>query len=391
MKEKVPGKIGIQQRVLPRYRQPFFDLLAEHCSGALDIFAGYPRPEEHIATVDELGVANYVHGRNLHISRGRSYFCWQRGMRGWLKNYDPDELIVAADPRIITNYLAVRHMRTRNRPVIGWGLGTLNAPGGGDKFSLVSRVRSRFYRAFDAVIAYSSKAADDYLRAGVPAERIFIAHNAVSTEEADRGRKRFPSSGQEVREWRTMNGLSRPTIICVGRLIPEKRVDVLIQACHEYGEDSCDLLIVGDGPERGKLERLAMEKFPRTRFLGHLESERLSIAFAASNLFVLPGTGGLAIYEAMAHGKPVIVGQGDGTESDLVHDGRNGCRVAPGDVTALSVAIQKYLGQPELIQTAGNESRKIVEQEVNIEKMSVVFLDALRFARLTVEEKTDRR
>jgi glycosyltransferase involved in cell wall biosynthesis len=139
-------------------------------------------------------------------------------------------------------------------------------------------------------------------------------------------------------------------------------------------------VIVGDGPERSALEQLAAERFPRTRFLGHLEGDSLSIAFGASDVFVLPGTGGLAIYEAMAHGKPVIVGQGDGTESDLVYNGRNGCHVSPGDVGALTSAIQAYLRQPELVIKAGQESRRIVEEEVSIDRMSSAFVHALQFA-----------
>jgi glycosyltransferase involved in cell wall biosynthesis len=244
---------------------------------------------------------------------------------------------------------------------------------------VVSRVRACFYRSFDAVIAYSSKAANDYRRAGVPDERIFVAHNAVSTRDADSARERFPSDGQEVRNWRASNDLSRTTIICVGRLIPGKRVSVLIEACRALG-DTCDLLIVGDGPERPALERIAAERFPRTRFLGHQEGDALSIAFAAADIFVLPGTGGLAIYEAMAHGKPVIVGQGDGTESDLVHEGRNGTRVPPGDVTALVAAIQTYLKQPDMVLKASQESRKIVTEEVSISRMSTAFINALQYA-----------
>jgi len=255
---------------------------------------------------------------------------------------------------------------------------------------MVSRLRSRLYRTFDAIIAYSSKGAEDYRRAGVPDERIFVAHNAVSTESADVAQSRFPSDGQEVQNWRDSQGLSRQTIICVGRLIPEKRLDLLIESCRAIG-DECDLVIVGDGPERNALERLAAERFPRSRFLGHLEGDDLSIAFAASDLFVLPGTGGLAIYEAMAHSKPVIVGQGDGTEVDLVHDGRNGALVAPGDTAALTAAIETYLKLPEMALKAGRESRKIVDEEVSIGRMSSVFVDALRFAKSAIEMQDEMR
>ena len=379
-----PVKVGIQQRVLPGYRVPFFDRLALELSDGLEVFAGEPRPEEHIAVSDRLETATHVKARNIHLGRGGLYFCWQRGIRGWLKKSDPGALIVAADPRILSSYVAIRYMRSRGRPVIGWGLGTLNESSARAGKSVLSRLRSRFYRSFDAVIAYSTKAAEDYRRAGVPDERIFIAHNAVSTESADAARTRFLPGGEEVHKWRSDHGLSGPTLICVGRLISAKRLDLLIEACAAIGE-GCELLIVGDGPERANLERLASECFPSTQFLGHQEGDALSIAFAASDVFALPGTGGLAIYEAMAHGKPVIVGQGDGTEADLVREGRNGQLVRPNDLRALTEAIRAYVDDPELIVSAGRESRIIVEEEVSIGRMVATFVRALNFASENVD------
>jgi glycosyltransferase involved in cell wall biosynthesis len=373
------GKVGVQQRVLARYRVPLFDQLALELPGGLEVFAGEPRPEEHIVTGTGIPNATYVEARNRHIGRGPLYFCWQRGYKRWLKSANLEALIVAADPRILSTYLAIRYMHSRRRPVIGWGLGTLNESSGRVGLSVLSRLRSRFYRSFDAVIAYSSKAADDYRRAGIPDERIFIAHNAVSTEAADAARTRFPSDGEEVRKWRSDHGLSGMTLICVGRLISAKRLDLLIEACRSIG-DGCELLIVGDGPERARLERIAAKRFPSTTFLGHQEGDALSIAFASADVFVLPGTGGLAIFEAMAYGKPVIVGQGDGTEADLVREGRNGRLVRPDDLGELTGAIRKYVGHPEMIVSEGRESRKIMDEEASIERMVLTFVSALKYA-----------
>jgi glycosyltransferase involved in cell wall biosynthesis len=373
------GKVGVQQRVLARYRVPLFDQLALELPGGLEVFAGEPRPEEHIVTGTGIPNATYVEARNRHIGRGPLYFCWQRGYKRWLKSANLEALIVAADPRILSTYLAIRYMHSRRRPVIGWGLGTLNESSGRVGLSVLSRLRSRFYRSFDAVIAYSSKAADDYRRAGIPDERIFIAHNAVSTEAADAARTRFPSDGEEVRKWRSDHGLSGMTLICVGRLISAKRLDLLIEACRSIG-DGCELLIVGDGPERARLERIAAKRFPSTTFLGHQEGDALSIAFASADVFVLPGTGGLAIFEAMAYGKPVIVGQGDGTEADLVREGRNGRLVRPDDLGELTGAIRKYVGHPEMIVSEGRESRKIIDEEASIERMVLTFVSALKYA-----------
>ena len=374
-----PGKVGLLQRVLPRYRVPFFERLAPSCDGGLEVFAGDPRPEEGIVVEHRLDAAKYIAARNVHIGRGRFYLCWQREYRRWLNQSSPDALIVSANPRILTTHLAIRKMRSRGCPVIGWGLGTLGKSSVLNRRSPGDRLRSRFFRSFDALIAYSSKAAEDYGRAGVPAERIFVARNAVSNTAATAGMDRYKPGGEEVRQWRQRLGLSRPTVICVGRLIPEKRLDLLIEACGDIG-DRCDLVIVGDGPERAALETLAGVRFPRTIFLGRREGDDLAIAFAASDLFVLPGNGGLAIHEAMAHGKPVIVGRGDGTESDLVQEGRNGRLVAPDDLGALTAAIKLFLEHPEGMRLAGIESQRIASDEVSIDGMVYAFVQALHFA-----------
>ena len=55
---KYPGRLALQQRVLPGYRVPFFDLLAESCEGGLNLFAGQPRRVESIATADSLPISS---------------------------------------------------------------------------------------------------------------------------------------------------------------------------------------------------------------------------------------------------------------------------------------------------------------------------------------------
>lgn len=370
--------MAILQRVLPDYRVPFFDTLAGRCSGGMSVFAGDPASSETIAQSGQLRVAVHAGARNVHILRGRFYACWQGGIKSWLDEWSPDALVVAADTRLLSTRVAVRWARVQEIPVLGWGLGVLHAEGGPIS-AFRNRFRTRFLRSLDGVIAYSSKAADDYRRAGVSEDRIFVAPNAVSTDTERVGV--IARDDQRVENWRREQGLDRPTIITVGRLIPPKRIDVLIEACAALG-DRCDLLIVGDGPERPKLEKLSAEIFPRTRFLGYQEGEALAVAFGASEVFALPGTGGLAIHEAMAHAKPVVVGRADGTESDLVKDGSNGTILPSVDPSSLALAIQKYVADTDYARTAGSESRRIATEEVSIERMADTFVEAAQLLRV---------
>ena len=61
------GRLTVQQRVLPQYRAPFFDLLASACDGGMSLFSGLPRPNEGITTAHQLQVARYQLGKNVHL------------------------------------------------------------------------------------------------------------------------------------------------------------------------------------------------------------------------------------------------------------------------------------------------------------------------------------
>jgi glycosyltransferase involved in cell wall biosynthesis len=348
-----PHSLALQQRVLPSYRVPFFDLLAQSCESGMSLFAGMPRPVEMIAS-GKPQIAKYHEAKNIHLFSGAFYFCYQRGFINWLEESNPDALIVEANPRYLATSPAVRWMRVRGRKILGWGLGAPKQ----------SQVWGRFIGQFDAMLSYSQRGADEYAALGFPREKIFVAHNSVS-----------PKPMLNV-ERLTLN--VRPTLLFVGRLQARKRVDSLLKACAEM-ESKPRLIIVGDGPERVALESLARDVYPAAEFAGARHGVELKPYFAESDLFVLPGTGGLAVQEAMSHGLPVIVAKGDGTQDDLVREG-NGWQIQTEDYGALVSAMKNALSDRARLREMGKESFRIVSEEINIQKMAEVFVDALNSA-----------
>ncbi len=354
------GRLGLQQRVLPNYRVPFFDLLAQACAGGLSVFAGLPRPDEGI-TSGEPRLAKHVAARNIHILGGGLYLCRQQGLTKWLADWDPEALIVEANSRYLSTPAAVRWMHARGRRVVGWGLGA--PPLSGPLSGLRRIARSRFLRQFDALIAYSRRGAAEYAAAGYPADRIFVATNSVAARPARVPQRPRPRSG-------------RPSILFIGRLQARKHVDRLLRACRELKGPKPVVVIVGDGPEKPALKELARKVLPTTQFVGAKHGDELKPYFAAADLFVLPGTGGLAVQEAMAHGLPIIVARGDGTQDDLVRES-NGWQIPPDDLPALSAALRDALSDPWRLRRMGAESYRIVSEEINLEKMVEVFIQAL--------------
>ncbi len=365
---RYPGKLAIQQRVLTPYRAVFFDALAKACNGGLSIFAGLPRPEESIASTEALNVARFTPARNIHLLSGPFYLCIQSGLLTWLAGCDPDALILEANPRYLSTPAAVRWMKQRGRPVLGWGLGILPptvSPRFLKKWGMSQRgaLRLSFLRQFDALFTYSRRGADEYAALGFPTEKIFIAPNAASPRPAYPVPLRSP----------TFSG--KPSVLFVGRLQARKRIDNLLHACAALSEDiQPRLVIVGDGPERSALENLAKAVYPSAEFPGAKYGAELAPYYFAADLFVLPGTGGLAVQEAMSYGLPVIMGQGDGTNDDLVRQA-NGWQLSSPET--LTEVLGEALSDVSRLRAMGAESYRIVAEEINLEKMLGVFVEAL--------------
>jgi glycosyltransferase involved in cell wall biosynthesis len=296
----------------------------------------------------------------LHLFSGPLYLCYQKGLIDWLTNWNPDALIMEANPRYLATAAAVNWMHARGRKVLGWGLGAPPLSGPLAGFRQMRRVH--FLRQFDALIAYSQRGADEYASLGFPREKIFVAYNSVAPK---------PASFPDLRP----STFDKPTILFVGRLQSRKRVDWLLRACAEL-ESKPHLVIVGDGPERAKLELLAKEVYPSAEFIGTKHGAELTPYFAQADLFVLPGTGGLAVQEAMTHGLPVIVAKGDGTQDDLVRAG-NGWQIPPEDYGELVRVTREALSDVSRLRRMGEESYRIVSEEINIGKMVGTFVEAL--------------
>jgi glycosyltransferase involved in cell wall biosynthesis len=351
---RYPGRLALQQRVLPSYRVPFFDLLAESCEKGMSLFAGLPRPAEMIAS-GQTRIAQLKQAENIHLFSGAFYLCHQKGVTNWLEEWEPDALIVEANPRNISTPSAVKWMRARGKRVIGWGLGASRVNG------MKRNLWLAFVNQFDAMLTYSQRGAEEYAALGFSPEKIFVAHNSVS-----------PAPTFDLRP-STLN--IQPTILFVGRLQARKKLDLLLRACAEM-ETQPRLIIVGDGPQRTSLETLAKDVYPAAEFAGEKHGAEVKPYFAEADLFVLPGTGGLAVQEAMSYGLPVIVAKGDGTQDDLVREG-NGWQIQPDDYGALVSAMKTALSDTARLRRMGAESFRIVSEEINIQKMTDVFVEAL--------------
>jgi glycosyltransferase involved in cell wall biosynthesis len=156
----------------------------------------------------------------------------------------------------------------------------------------------------------------------------------------------------------------RPTALFVGRLDEEKRLDELVRAL-PYVLNTTDVqaVLVGEGRCRPALERLAARigVGERVHFLGLVPDETLSRAYAAAEVFVMPGIAELqsiATLEAMAGGLPVVAADAMALPH-LVRPGENGHLYPPGEVRTLARWLTELLDSPEQAARMGLASREI--------------------------------
>jgi phosphatidyl-myo-inositol dimannoside synthase len=179
------------------------------------------------------------------------------------------------------------------------------------------------------------------------------------------------SNGDEVRERFGLSG--RTVVLCVSRLVRRKGQDVLI-AGFELVRDlvpDAALLVIGDGPDRSRLEALAREApAGSVVFAGRVADEGLPAHYAACDLFAMPCRsrwGGLEVegfgivyLEAAAAGKAVVAGRSGGSE-EAVEDEQTGLLVEGNEPKAVSLAVARLLRDPTTLARMGAAGRARVE------------------------------
>jgi colanic acid/amylovoran biosynthesis glycosyltransferase len=175
-----------------------------------------------------------------------------------------------------------------------------------------------------------------------------------------------------VPEYRLPSPRVRSRIICVGRLSPEKGQIGLLEAFSAIQAQGieAELVLVGDGPERSRIERKVHELglAPAVTLRGRLDEETTLLEIATSDLLVLPSfMEGLPIVliEAMALGVPVVATHVAGIP-ELVMDEREGLLFRPGDWRDLAQKITRLLRDGELRRDLSKAARAKVEAEFEI-------------------------
>lgn len=264
-----------------------------------------------------------------------------------VRRWRPDVVhVIGAGPP--SAYLAALHARLR-APLVFTAQGelTFDAHRVFERSATLLAGLRRMLRHADAVTACSEfvmRDLESLEEIGAPS---YVIPNGV--EPAD-----FASATPET-QW-------EPYVLAVGRLVPQKGFDILLDAFASEQLEGLNLVVAGDGFERESLEAHAatLGLGPRVRFVGSVDRARVSALLHGACAFALPSRGepfGIALLEAMAAGVPSVAAATGGIP-ELVRDRENALLVEPENPTALAEALARVVRDEPLRERLVRTGRK---------------------------------
>ncbi|MEO8433349.1 MAG: glycosyltransferase family 4 protein [Pyrinomonadaceae bacterium] len=221
---------------------------------------------------------------------------------------------------------------------------------------LIRRVLSRA----DGIGVLSSEERENFLRAGVPENKVFVVKNVVEVNTAQR-------NPEFLRQWNLP--VDRPLLLFIGRFIPAKGLlDVILACglCRDAGQNFL-LLCVGDGPQRAEAEALVAKHQlqPWVRFFGYIPEEDTRQFYANSDLLLFPTYHiegfPMVIFNAAANGLPIVTTR-IRAAADYLREPENCFWVEPKNPEMLARQIQQLVGDPDLRSAMALQNRKLAQQ-----------------------------
>ena len=214
-------------------------------------------------------------------------------------------------------------------------------------------------RHADAVVCVSTGSADSVRRLGVPPERVSVIYSGIDADDVARKSEATPT---------VVVGDDPPVLVSSGELVAAKGHDLLLRALAAVRRQGyrARLVILGEGPERSSLEKLAAELgiadsvfLPGFKANPYPEVRAAQLFCLASRFEGFP----LCLLEAMAIGVPIVATDADGGGTrELLEDGRFGALVAPNSVEELADAIVRHLRHPEELRSRAADGCVHVQQ-----------------------------
>jgi glycosyltransferase involved in cell wall biosynthesis len=362
------ARVVIIQSHLKHYRLPFFTLLHSRLlHEGIELRVVYGKTNaEHLARKDNAEVMDEW----AHKVR-TMWFCERFVYHAaWREIGSADLVIVGNENKYLLNWPLLVLSAMKLKRVAFWGKGSNVLPEGK---GLAERLRFRTCNSVDWWFAYTDQAALHLRNCGVTCG-VSSVQNAVDTSEIRGHIREFTAEDERTGRADMKLGGGVVGIYC-GNLSPNKNLDFLVDAARivHVAIPGFKLAIVGTGPLQSWVEDVVTRE-RWIRYLGPLFGRRKSLALACADIFMLPGSVGLAILDGFAAGLPMLTTERHthGPELDYMVQGVNGL-ITKLDVRQYASAVIGLLRDRcalQAMRTAANASAEHYSIENMVERFA---------------------
>lgn len=378
----LPPKVWILQPDIHHYRTPVFDGVRERglADGrfTLEVLGGMNNGK----AIGGEGRPYYRHvPRSVLRKFGILHFRWVDAPR-LLQQERPAALVMEANIRNLTCWELLGMCRRMGIPTIGWS-----------KVHSYSRVaplmaipKRIFYRKFDRMICYGQSSYDELVGLGFPGDRAIIANNTIDTRKIFTEGDALRARGQAIRQERGLVG--KKVLLCIGRMDPDKRHQDLLDAWPKLAELDKDLVMVliSGGPLLDEVRAKAAAIDPHRIIVTGRVPEGDDYAWiATSDVCIYPGAVGLAINQSLAFGRPTLIADEIGADSEILVGAdrpgdQTGWRYPRGDLGAMVAGVRTILAGGPAIESVCQRATALMRDTVTLDNMVGAIDRSIRLA-----------
>jgi len=378
--------VGLFCRVLPHYRIPIFERLANVAD--IDLTVYYSREPRHFSlrTVDPQDLFS-----NRRIALRTFRFCGQDvylqpELRRVVASGKHEVVVLYANPRLLSTFPALLAARKRKVGVVWWSMGV--SP---NQSSVTLAIRLWLMHIPDAILLYTKDERDYFVSKGLPQERVFVAQNTICVKAETEAAKKW--SKDKLERFVIERGLEgkRLFLFC-GRLRERKGIELLLEAFKLLlSEDPrYHLCMIGPGDSQRRFSELSQQKGigSAITWLGPIyDSNKLAPWFLVSRALVVPRAIGLASFHGFAYGLPCITSDErcyQTPEATGLLDEFNCLLFRDGNVTDLVEKMKMIDENDELFANLSLNAKRTMDEEYTVDKMVNGFCEAIRYAKACV-------
>lgn len=360
------NKVYYFTNIFPHYRKPIWRAIIE--SKDLDVTFFYSESNPlGIKQTHDKETLTWLNKGYINQNNGFWIFnkilIWQSTVlkRGLIDSFD--SIILLGDMYLLSNWLLAIIARLRGKKVIFWSHGLY-----GNENNIKKAFRLNFYKLANFHLVYENRAKQLLIKHGFKENRIKVIYNSLAYTIQKNLFNKLSQVNSNPFIFFENNNL--PVFFFSGRLAKSKKIDLLIEAITHLNvkDQICNLLIVGEGPEKTNL-LLKANKLIESKsifFYGECYNESILASFFYNSICTIsPGNVGLTGIHSFSYGTPVITHNNYNNqmpEVEAIIEGENGFFFVEDDIKSLILTIKKVLTSNMNFR---NNCRKVIDNKYN--------------------------